>query len=358
MRLQKLSRLSIICLVTLSFGIILNHLLLSTVSILSDEIKAVKKRYTSSQRQFDHTSKSLIKYQQKCNTVIFYNRVPKTGSTTFTAVLYSLAKPNKLYVMHINSSTFTTSNNSNDISQFHYRLRLGDQQSFVQNISNWLDHRPAFVHGHFGYINFEQFGASNPLYINILRDPLERLVSYYYFIRYGDDYRKGLVRPKHGDSTSFNECVKNNGYDCQVKHMWMQIPFLCGQNPQCYIVDNPWALQQAKKNLIEKYLIVGVTEQLEDLVVVLESLVPDVFNGAAVKYRATKKQHIRNTLHKDPLSEETIQIMHSSITYQMEYELYSLAKSLFNSIKVQNTFIDKHNRTQPILKPRRCLNVA
>jgi len=131
---------------------------------------------------------------------------------------------------------------------------------------------------------------------------------------------------------------------------------LCGQNPQCYIVDNPWALQQAKKNLIEKYLVVGVTEQIEDLVVVLESLVPDIFVGASAKFRSSKskKQHIRNTLHKDPLSEETIQIMHSSTTYKMEFELYTLAKSLFNLVKAENTFIDKHNLIQPILKPKQC----
>jgi len=61
--------------------------------------------------------------------------------------------------------------------------------------------RPAFYHGHFAYISFAQFGALEPLYINILREPLDRLVSYYYFLRYGDDYRKGLKRVKQGDTT-------------------------------------------------------------------------------------------------------------------------------------------------------------
>ena len=35
------------------------------------------------------------------DTVVIYNRVPKTGSTTLAGILYNLCGPNKYYVIHI-----------------------------------------------------------------------------------------------------------------------------------------------------------------------------------------------------------------------------------------------------------------
>lgn len=43
---------------------------------------------------------------------------------------------------------------------------------------------------------------------------------------------------------------------------------------------NEWALEEAKRNLINQYLLVGVTEEITNFISVLEAVIPSFFNGA------------------------------------------------------------------------------
>lgn len=141
------------------------------------------------------------------DVVVVYNRVPKTGSTSFIGVAYELCKKNKFRVLHVN----ITANN--------HVLSLNNQYNFVHNITDWNVMKPAVYHGHFAFVDFSKyfytilrfllnniqqnccrFGVPKPLFINIIRKPLDRFISYYYFVRYGDNYRPYLIRKKHGNT--------------------------------------------------------------------------------------------------------------------------------------------------------------
>lgn len=61
----------------------------------------------------------------------------------------------------------------------------------------------------------------------------------------------------------------------------------------CRNVGSRWALEQAKYNLVNEYLLVGVTEELEDFIMILEAALPRFFKGATELYRTgTNTSHI------------------------------------------------------------------
>lgn len=62
--------------------------------------------------------------------VVIYNRVPKTGSTSFVNVAYELCKKNRFHVLHVN------------ISANMHVLSLPNQISFVRNVSSWTAMKP------------------------------------------------------------------------------------------------------------------------------------------------------------------------------------------------------------------------
>ncbi|KAJ8011381.1 hypothetical protein DPEC_G00057570 [Dallia pectoralis] len=256
------------------------------------------------------------------DVVIIYNRVPKTASTSFTNIAYDLCGKNHYHVLHIN----TTKNNP--------VMSMQDQVRFVKNVTEWRAMKPAFYHGHVSFLDFTKFGVKKkPIYINVIRDPIERLVSYYYFLRFGDDYRPGLRRRKQGDKKTFDECVMAGGSDCAPEKLWLQIPFFCGQYSECWNVGSHWALEQAKFNLVNEYLLVGVTEELEDFVMMLEAALPRFFRGAAELYKTGKKSHLRKTSEKKPPTKESIAKLQQSAIWKMENEFYEFALEQFQFIR-------------------------
>ncbi|XP_064616042.1 heparan sulfate 2-O-sulfotransferase 1-like [Liolophura sinensis] len=254
--------------------------------------------------------------------IIIYNRVPKTGSTSFAGIAYELCSKNGYHVLHLN------------VTKNSHILSLSDQFRFVNNISTWESKKPAMYHGHLAYLEFSRFGVQKkPIFINLIRDPLDRLVSYYYFLRHGDDFRPHLKRRKAGNRETFDECVMKQGPDCDPNNLWMQIPFFCGHSAQCWEPGNRWALEQAKYNLVQNYLVVGITEELGDFVAILEATLPRFFRGAVDLYNKGEISRLRKTFNKISPSEETVSAIHESEVWKMENEFYEFAVEQFHFIK-------------------------
>ena len=63
------------------------------------------------------------------------------------------------------------------------------------------------------------------------------------------------------------------------------IPFFCGQGPACKRATKE-AFETARDNLLNEYFFVGITEQFDDVVTMLEKLIPSYFSGLSQKWLA------------------------------------------------------------------------
>ena len=253
------------------------------------------------------------------NIVIVYNRIPKTGSTSFMNATYKLALVNRFSVALVKLSTKK------------YLWHFNDQYFFAKNITLWQARKPAVFHGHFPFLGFIPLGFPQPLYINIVRDPLERFVSHYYFLRFGDTYSPNKIRKRHGDPTTLDECVLQRKYDCNITRMWLQIPYFCGSDPICWKPGNKFALHRAKENVLNYYFLVGTTDRIGNFVEILDKALPRIFKGAGKMFNFGRGIHLRKTKKKIPVKEETITQIKASSIWKMEQDFYVFVKERFDA---------------------------
>ncbi|XP_072044506.1 uronyl 2-sulfotransferase-like isoform X1 [Amphiura filiformis] len=109
------------------------------------------------------------------NHTIIYNKLPKCGSRTMDMLLISNAKRFHVKLDH---------------NQVHrgYDLDVidpkGKEEFAIKRVQQLAAHPPALFSDHVLYFPVDK--SNNPVYINMIRDPIEALVSNYYYIQHGD----------------------------------------------------------------------------------------------------------------------------------------------------------------------------
>ena len=101
--------------------------------------------------------------------VLYFNRIPKTGSENFVYLMSTLSKQNN----------FT-----------HYRYAQPDprhptyeEQRKHVNIVLKKPQRPLTYDRHVHFIDFSQFVGVQPIWFSIIRDPVDKFVSRYFYNR-------------------------------------------------------------------------------------------------------------------------------------------------------------------------------
>ncbi|XP_022094824.1 uronyl 2-sulfotransferase-like [Acanthaster planci] len=259
----------------------------------------------------------------KSKEAIIFNRVGKCGSRTIIGILRKLSDLNNFNLV---SSTVY---NSTAIST--------EWQSYIVKVMERVK-TPYLFQRHLHFVDFTEFNARQPMYINVIRDPLSRFVSNYYFKRFGDGRsNQNFKGSKEAKYRSVTECIIKGYKECVRSGSFYIIPFFCGQRKECRR-PSQWALDEAKLNVEKHFVVVGILEDLESSFRVLEKALPQFFTGAVkLLLEPDDKQALKNasttTKYKEKPSKEAAAIMKKLMYY--EYEFYKFVKDRLERQKQQ-----------------------
>ncbi|KAK7150212.1 hypothetical protein R3I93_011464 [Phoxinus phoxinus] len=255
---------------------------------------------------------------------VIYNRVGKCGSRTVVLLLRILAEKHQFNLV------------SSDIHN-KTRLTKHEQVDLMRNISTIP--QPFLYTRHVHFLNFTRFRIEQPVYINIIRDPINRFLSNYFFRRFGDwrGEQNHLIRtPQMKDDERYldiNVCIMENYPECSNPRLFYIVPYFCGQHPQCR-EPGVWALERAKQNVIENFLLVGILEELEDVLLLLERLLPHYFSDVLSIYKSPtfwKMGNLTGTVKKHMPTIEALQVLYQRMKY--EYDFYNFIRDQFHLTK-------------------------
>jgi len=289
--------------------------------------------------------------------ILMYNRIPKTGSTSMLHMLTALRENNMINGPIGIYSKFNSQWALRQSLQRH--MNMSQQMMYAKSLAHEKVKsfpKPIICQNHVHYIDFSKLGVleQQPIYFNTVRDPYDRFKSKYYHIRglMGEEgwvfkFGSKWFTNYHPDSDpsgrdywewknkTFEDCVMDfNDKECHISNGSIRdyaIPYFCGQDLECTRHNSQWALRQAIENVEEHYPVVGVLEEMDSTLSVMQAVLPRFFRGIHDKFGGEHVHKNKQSYSKHSPSqeeEEYIQEVENIIKNQLktEYEFYNYIK--------------------------------
>ncbi|CAH1793543.1 unnamed protein product [Owenia fusiformis] len=167
--------------------------------------------------------------------------------------------------------------------------------------------------GHLGFFDFKELGYKQPLFIDLVRDPVERWISLYYYTRQDQYHRKRLELTSKEIKQSLEiclrlwirqagcmgrgakdtaTCLKTRPFSgCKGGHIVPTYPeWFSGK--YMHINSSMVSIERAKANIEEYYTFIGITEHFNETLVAMETILPRFKNELTEAYNPTKNANV------------------------------------------------------------------
>ncbi|TSL47608.1 Uronyl 2-sulfotransferase [Bagarius yarrelli] len=309
-----------------NYGFCMGALLLFSLGSLFYQLNGGPPRFLLDIRQYLGYFRGMFLFPTSTERHISHIRNPLSDCTRTSGAEYNLFDPRNLAVfirLYSGESTFM-----DDHGPPVPKVEL------MKNISTVP--QPFLYTRHVHFLNFSRFRMEQPVYINIIRDPINRFLSNYFFRRFGDwrGEQNHLIRTPR---------MKDDERYLRIRHMLAvgrgslrEHVHSCSSGSEQELEREPgvWALERAKQNVMENFLLVGILEELEDVLLLLERLLPHYFSDVLSIYHSPafwKVGNLTGTVKKHMPTLEALQVLYRRMRY--EYDFYNFVRDQFHLIK-------------------------
>lgn len=243
--------------------------------------------------------------------VLFFNRIAKCASTSFVELLQKLSNVGKFDVIFNRQGAYDWTSQEVVIlaAQISQILEGGTRIAYAQ---------------HFYYTDFSPY-LKNYGYVTLVREPVERMISSFNYYHYSTKEYIRKMLPKERRGETLLECVQKEHEGC--KHNLMT-KYFCGHSQNCSNGSSS-ALQIAKYNLKNKFIAVGLVENLTLSVQLFQQIMPTFFPLMPATELAKLLPYANQN---EKTSQPDSQIIKEIETRnQADIKLYQYAKDLFFS---------------------------
>ena len=213
---------------------------------------------------------NLSEIQQRLSSkILIFPHIPKTAGTTLRSVILSQYSKEKVYLLKVSQTPLEAAQ----------KISEDDQK----RVHCYIGHMPYGLH---------QYLSKPAIYITLIREPVDRIISMYYFIREEPAHR--LHNELLSKDMSLEDFVlsRNCPRNEQVKKI---AGSMAGSAKE--IMD--WAYQ----NISNQFLAVGTQENFDDFLQVLQK----ILGWKNQSY--TKQKVTQNRKNKREVSQELIEII-------------------------------------------------
>lgn len=198
-----------------------------SITILSVLLAAVLfPDYTNLKREIQLETDLLNCTKNLNQSILIFNRVPKCASEMLWSLIDVLA-----HVNNFKSYSDSAQVKAKRGSENTYLRNIDERRGYANIIQGKVEDEninityPMAYIKHLNFLDLEEFNATNPVYVNFVRHPVERVISWYYYTRqpwwqFENDFennstrlRRNIMNPARFKMT-YTECVEKKDPEC------------------------------------------------------------------------------------------------------------------------------------------------